>query len=137
MFVPLKTHNVLDYVVGAALIVTPYIFGFAEILAARNAFLALGFAMIAYSSLTDYYYSVAKIIPLGLHMGLDVAVGLITMFAPWIFSYNLALTGGQMAVHWILGLGAIGLVSLTKPRTEAEKIRMGEDVKIASSRRAA
>lgn len=136
MYIPLKTHNILDYVVGAALILSPYLFGFSDVFAARNVFLALGFGLVAYSAVTKYYYSLAKWLALGPHMTLDVILGATLIVSPWLFSYNLLITDFQMALHWIFGLGAVLMVSLTKPKTEAEKIRMGEDIRITTSRAA-
>ena len=73
--IPLNVHNVVDYVVGLALVLSPYIFGFSDVAAARNVFLAVGICWLLYSSLTNYYYSFAKIIPLGAHMALDALSG--------------------------------------------------------------
>ncbi len=119
--IPLKTHNILDYVIGALLIVSPWLFRFAEIDAARNTFLVLGGGLIVYSLLTNYYYSVAHILPLGVHMTLDALAGIVLILAPALFGYRDLLTGGQYAAHIVLGIGAVGLVALTRPRTEAAK----------------
>ena len=80
--IPLNVHNVLDYVIGAALILAPSIFGFSEIDAARNVFLVLGVGLIIYSLLTRYRYSLAKIIPLKVHMAMDTMAGVIVMISP-------------------------------------------------------
>jgi hypothetical protein len=119
--ISLKVHNVLDYIIGAFLVVAPWMFGFADIPAARTLFLFSGLALVAYSLLTNYYYSVAKVVPLGVHMTLDAMIGVVTILAPALFGYRELLTGGQYALHVILGVGAIGLVALTKPRTETAK----------------
>lgn len=119
--IPLKVHNVIDYIVGALLIVSPWIFGFAEIPAARTLFLVGGVGLIAYSLITKYYYSIAKILPLGVHMTLDALLGVLVILAPALFGYRDFLTEGQYAAHIVLGIGAVGLVALTRPRTEAAK----------------
>lgn len=120
--ISLKTHNILDYVGGTALLLSPYIFGFSEISVARNTFLLLGIALVAYSLLTNYRYSIAKIIPLGVHMTLDVLLGVFTMLAPWVLDYSYTLTSFQIGVHLVLGVGVLGLVAFTQPRTERERI---------------
>lgn len=119
--ISLKVHNILDYVIGAILVITPWLFRFADIPVARNFFLFAGIALIAYSMVTNYYYSVARVLPLGVHMTLDAALGVLTILAPVLFGYRDLLTGGQYAVHVVLGLGAIGLVAVTRPLTEAAK----------------
>src|SRR5437899_2387900 len=105
--ISLNTHNILDYVGGIVLLICPPIFGFSDVPAASNFFTYSGIALIVYSLFTRYNYSIAKLIPLGLHMGLDVTLGILTVIAPWVFGYNGALSGGQIALHFILGLGVI------------------------------
>lgn len=112
----LQTHNVLDYVIGGLLILAPAVFGFSGVLPARNVFLTLGFGLIGYSLLTNYRYSIAKLIPVPVHMGLDVMAGVVLILSPALFDYRPALTSFQYAIHFIYGAGAIGLVALTKPR---------------------
>lgn len=117
----LKTHNVLDYVIAVALIAAPFIFGFSDIPAARNVFLVLGGGLAAYSLITKYYYCIARIIPVGIHMVFDATAGLVLLAAPYFFDYRDQLTTLQFSIHVIMGLGAIGLVAVTKTRSEAAK----------------
>lgn len=119
--ISLRVHNILDYVIGAVLIIAPWVFGFGEVAMARNLFLFGGVALIVYSLLTNYYYSIAHVIPLGVHMTLDVLLGVLFILAPALFGYRAFLTNGQYAVHVVLGVAAVGLVALTRPRTEAAK----------------
>lgn len=119
--VPLKVHNVLDYIIAAVLLVAPWLFGFSDIPAARNFFLFAGIALGVYSAMTNYYYSLVKAIPLGVHMAMDVITGVAVILAPALFGYRDLITGAQNALHVVLGLGAVGLVALTRPRTEAAK----------------
>jgi hypothetical protein len=117
----LKTHNIIDYVVAFFLVLSPYLFGFAEVERARNLFLFGGFALAGYSLITKYFYSIAKIIPLGVHMSFDVILGVLFVFSPYIFAYRAFITGGQMVLHLIVGLGAISLVVFTRTRSEKDK----------------
>ena len=121
--IPLKIHNILDYAAGVLLLFVPALFGFSEIDAARNLFIFAGVFLIAYSLITKYYYSLLKVIPLGVHMALDVASGVVVMLAPWVLGYRDLLTGGQEIVHYVLGVGVIGLVAMTRSKTESDKIR--------------
>jgi hypothetical protein len=120
--VSLRTHNILDYVAGALLLFIPAIFGFSEIDAARNVFIFAGISLIAYSLLTKYHYALWRVIPLGVHMSLDVLVGVVVMLAPWVFGYRDLLTSGQEVVHYVLALGVYALVAFTQPKTEGEVI---------------
>lgn len=118
----IKQHNVMDYVTGATLIAAPELSGLKEVPRARGLFWALGFGLIGYSLLTRYPYSLKKVIPLGMHMAMDVASGLTLMAGPSLLGYQREISGFQRALHFILGGSAIGLVALTKPRTEAGQI---------------
>jgi hypothetical protein len=123
--VSLRTHNILDYVGGALLILAPFLFGFADVDAARNVFMLSGFVLILYSLFTNYYYAAVRVIPLGVHMTLDVLSGVFIMVAPWVFNYRGFLTPGQEYLHYILGVGVIGLVGLTAEKTESDKVEHG------------
>ncbi len=119
--ISLKTHNVADYVIGVVLVVCPFLFNFAHVSAAANLFMIGGTALIVYSLVTNYHYSIAKVVPLGAHMALDALLGVLFILAPALFGYRDLLTGGQYALHVVMGLGAVGLVALTRTRTEAAK----------------
>lgn len=119
--IPLKTHNVIDYVVGALLALSPFIFGFSDVTMARNTFLVVGLGLIAYSSITNYHYSLAKVIPLGVHMVMDAVLGIVLILAPALFGYRELITDGQFALHFVFGVGALGLVAFTRTRTESAK----------------
>jgi hypothetical protein len=114
--IPLKTHNILDYVAALVLIASPYMFNFSDVGPARNLFLTMGFALAIYSSITHYQYSLAKIIPIRPHMVLDIVTGFVLMIGPYAFNYRAALSNGQTALHFVLGLGVWGLVALTRSR---------------------
>jgi hypothetical protein len=119
--VPLRIHNIIDYFVGAFLIAVPWIIGVEEVSSARNVFLASGVSLIGYSLLTNYYFSVARIIPLGIHMTLDTILGIFLILAPALFGYREQLIETQYVEHVVTGVLLVGLVALTRPRTEASK----------------
>jgi hypothetical protein len=116
--VSLKVHNVLDYVLGAVLIVCPFVFGFSGIDAGRDLFLVLGIGLIGYSLCTDYTYSLFKWIPVGWHMAFDAIAGVLLILGSYIFGYNDLLTAGQTVLHYVLGIGAIALVAATRTKPE-------------------
>jgi len=117
----LRTHNIMDYIVGVVLIVSPFLFGFANVSAAANLFMIGGISLIVYSLMTNYHYSIIRVVPLGLHMTMDVILGVLVILGPALFGYRDQITNGQYAWHVIMGIGAVGLVSLTRTRTEAAK----------------
>lgn len=121
----LRTHNIMDYVGGALLILAPFIFGFADVDAARNVMMLTGFTLILYSLFTNYEFAVVRAIPLGVHMTMDVLAGVVLLVAPWVFNYRALLTPGQEYLHYIIGIGLFAVVGLTEEKTEEDKHRLG------------
>lgn len=119
--ISLRTHNILDYVGGGLLILSPFLFGFAELDSARNVFILSGFFLILYSLFTNYKYSVLRVIPIGTHMTMDVIMGTLIFIAPWMLDYRAFLTPGQEYLHYALGLGVFALVGFTEEKSEAER----------------
>jgi hypothetical protein len=119
--IPLKVHNVFDYLGGALLIIAPWLFDFSQVIEARTLFLIGGIALIAYSLLTNYYFSLTRMIPLGVHMTLDTILGIFLILAPALLGYREQITEAQYVAHVVIGVTLVGLVALTRPRTEASK----------------
>jgi hypothetical protein len=119
--VPLKVHNILDYVIALALVSSPSLLGFSHIESAESVFLVLGVGLFLYSLITKYYFSIAKLLPVGLHMTFDVLAGITVIGAPFALGYRNLLSNGQFIYHLVMGLAAITLVALTRPRTESAK----------------
>ena len=71
-----RAHGVIDYLTGALLILAPYLFGFASGGVEQLLPQILGLAILGMSLITRYELSVAKIIPLGVHLAVDFAGGL-------------------------------------------------------------
>src|SRR5690554_1548903 len=71
-FLSTRTHGVLDYLVGALLILAPFIFGFADGGAAQWVPIVLGAGAIAYSLVTRYELGAVKLLPMPAHLGLDL-----------------------------------------------------------------
>jgi hypothetical protein len=132
----IRTHNVLDYVIAIALILAPYVFGFSNIQFARDVFLVLGLTLAGYSLLTEYEYSFGKIIPLPMHMTLDVVSGVFLMLAPMIYEYREELSGFQYALHFVMGAGVIALVLFTERRAEPPALLLDEPDEITEQRAA-
>jgi hypothetical protein len=82
-----RVHGIIDYLTGALLILAPYLFGFSTGGVEQWLPQLLGVALIGMSLLTRYELSVAKIIPLGAHLGVDLATGILLAISPWLFGF--------------------------------------------------
>lgn len=135
--ISIRVHNILDYIIGAALVLCPYLFGFAHTMFAHSVFQLLGVVLILYSLLTEYPISIAKIIPLSMHMTFDVVTGIFLISAPFIYNYRSELSAAQYALHWVLGLGAIALVAFTRKAARIAEKQEEETHAAQSSKKAA
>ena len=82
-----RTHGIIDYVTGALLLVAPYLFGFATGGIEQWLPQILGAMIIVMSLLTKYELSAAKVIPLKVHLGVDVVGGILLAASPWLFGF--------------------------------------------------
>ena len=112
-FISTRTHGVLDYVVGALLLVVPYILGFADGTAAQWVPQVLGLVAIGGALLTDYELGAMRVIPMPVHLGIDVASGALLALSPWLFGFADRVSWPHLVVG-ILEIGA-GLTTRTAP----------------------
>ncbi|MCG6116119.1 MAG: SPW repeat protein [Mesorhizobium sp.] len=120
-FIPTKIHGVLDYLTGIILILAPWLLGFADGSIAHWLPVVLGAGLIVYSLMTDYELGVSGIIPMPIHLGLDVASGVLLAASPWLFGF-----ADQVYLpHLIVGLVEIGagLMTRTSPAATASGLR--------------
>jgi hypothetical protein len=85
--IPTRIHGIVDYLVGTLLIVTPFILGFADGSAAQWVPIIAGALTINYSLLTDYERGLARVLPMRLHLYLDMLVGSLVAISPWLFGF--------------------------------------------------
>jgi urea transporter len=105
-----RTHGAIDYIVGFALLLAPYLFRFAEIPAARNVAWFVGGAIILMSLVTAYELSIAKLIPFRAHVAVDLAMGVFLALSPWIFGFSQLV----IAPHLIVGLLILGVALMSR-----------------------
>jgi cbb3-type cytochrome oxidase subunit 1 len=109
-----KAHGIIDYIVAVLLIAAPYILGFANGGAAQWVPMLLGASIIVYSLLTRYEMSVAKLIPMPLHLGIDAIGGLLLIASPWLFGFADLIWWP----HVLVGVAEIAVVAMTQRRPE-------------------
>lgn len=86
-FIPTRLHAILDYLLGAVMIVLPWLADFAAGGAETWIFVILGAGVILYSLFTDYEYALSRNIPMPTHLGLDIAGGVVLAASPWLFGF--------------------------------------------------
>lgn len=106
-FINSTLHGLLDYAAAITLIIAPFVLGLAEQSAFAHWFsVAAGVGLIAYSLITKYAYSVAKIIPFKTHLMLDLAAAVVFLLAPFLFGFEGIVAG----YYWVMGMGVVMVV---------------------------
>lgn len=117
-----RMHGMLDYPGGVALIAAPWIFGFSDVGgAAVTVPVVLGILILLQSVVTDYEFGLARILPLRLHLLVDVLGGLFLALTPVLFSTTDDGLGAWLP-HVVVGLGLVlaGLLTEREPGRHRE-----------------
>lgn len=87
-FIPTRVHGVIDYLVAVLLIASPWLFDFSDGGAKTWIPVALGIGIALYSVLTDYELGLMRMIPMPIHLLLDVGGGIFLAVSPWLFGFS-------------------------------------------------
>jgi hypothetical protein len=112
-FLPTSLHGVIDYLWGLALLSTPWLFGFADVPAAKWTAVIFGLGAILYSALTAYELGLIKILPMSLHLILDGLGGTVLATSPFLFGFS-------DRVYWphvLFGLFSVAASLVTRMET--------------------
>jgi hypothetical protein len=121
--IPTRLHGMLDYGMGLLLIIAPWLLGFADGGPEQWVPVILGAGVILYSLLTDYELGVARVIPMPVHLGLDVAGGVVLAASPWIFGFADEIWWPHVVLG-VLEIGA-GLMTRTTPEVGSHQRAAG------------
>ena len=81
--------TVLDYPLAVVLIASPWIFGFNDVGGAAVAIpIIIGALAFGQSLITDWDLSVARIVPLPIHLVLDAFAGIVLAISPFVFGFS-------------------------------------------------
>lgn len=84
---PTRIHAVIDYVMAAVMILTPFVFMFTEHETAKWVLIYAGIVTFVASLLTHDELGIAWAIPMPVHLGLDIIIGAIVIASPWLFGF--------------------------------------------------
>ncbi len=112
-FIPTRIHALMDYLTGIVLIAAPFVFRFADNTAAQWVPMLLGAAILVMALMTDFELSLANVIPMPVHLGVDAAGGLLLLASPWLFGF----ADRVYLPHLLFGLFSVAasLVTRTDP----------------------
>lgn len=99
-----KAHGVLDYLMGVALLVVPSVLHLDRDSSEGMILYTLGTILLVYSIFTNYELGVIKVIPMKVHLTLDIFSGIFLASAPWVLRFE-----DQVCIPFVL-LGVAEIV---------------------------
>jgi len=111
--IPRPLHAMLDYLAGALLLISPYLFGFADGGAAQWVAQSAAFAVLLVSALSDYEMGLARFIPIEVNFALDMLLGVTLIASPLLFGFF----DGDWWPHLLVGLASIVVPLLSERPT--------------------
>ena len=83
-----KVHGFHDYFTWILLMVSPWMFRFANGKIEMWIPLTLGVLVLLQSLLTDYEFGLFKVISMKAHLAIDLVTGLFLAISPWVFGFS-------------------------------------------------
>ena len=117
-FISTRIYGILVYLAGVFFALAPFLLGFADGGPAQNVALLTGIVIIAMSLLTNFEYGVLKIIPMYIHLGMAVLIGIFLIISPWWFDFAYVVIGPYL-LFGILGIGAGLFTKLGSEQTQS------------------
>ena len=115
-------HTIIGLVVGLALIVAPWLFGFADQGgAAMMVPIYVGIFILLSELTTTSPLSLAKLVPMRIHVILDMITGLFLVASPWIFGFS-DLEANAWLPHVIVGALIVGYALMTDAAEEEASV---------------
>jgi len=116
-----KVHTIIGLVVGVVLLFAPKIFGFDDNTAATTVPIVVGIFIILNELITTSPYSPLKLVPMRVHIILDVVTGLFLAVSPWLFGFMDSDQPSQWVPHLVVGLMVAGYALLTTTSDDRTK----------------
>ena len=103
--IPLFVHGIFEYAVAILLIAAPFVFDF-DSDAATALSIVLGVVTLVIAASTQSPTGLAKVIPITIHVVLDLAVAALMIAAPFLFGF----TDESAPTALLIVLGVVGLL---------------------------
>ena len=107
-----KIHGIIDYGMGVTLLCMPLLLNLNLDTLQSNVFFSMGTTLLVYSFMTKYELGFLNVIPINIHLMLDVISGIFLAGSPWLLGF----ASEVFLPHLLLGLIEIGVATSTNPR---------------------
>jgi hypothetical protein len=109
-----RQHGMLDFPAAILLILAPWIFAFHDQSDAATVVpIVIGAAALLMSLMTNYEFGLLKVIPMSLHVMVDLLAGIVLALSPLIFGFTDAGTNAWLP-HVVAGIALIGVALMTE-----------------------
>jgi len=117
--IALNMHAAVEPLIAIVIIAAPWIFGFSDAEDAKIVCVAVGAVMLIAGSMTDWRLSIARVIPLRMHMMTDLALGAVLILAPFVLGFS--DNGG--ATRFTVIAGALEILTALATRWDPAEAR--------------
>jgi uncharacterized protein YaiE (UPF0345 family) len=117
--IALNTHAAIEPLIAIVIIAAPWIFGFSDAEDAKIVCIAVGAVMLIAGAMTDWRLSIARVIPLRMHMMTDLALGAVLILAPFVLGFS--DNGG--ATRFTVIAGALEILTALATRWDPAEAR--------------
>lgn len=120
--IPKSVHAYLDYGSAVLFLASPWIFLFSHISSAKWTALFVGALILILSLYTRYEGGVIKIIPMRMHLIMDIILGIFLALSPWLLEFSRE----SYLFHVLMGLSILLSGIMTKRYLKKEAIIVQE-----------
>jgi hypothetical protein len=107
-----RQHGVLDYSLGAFLLVSPWLFGFNDASTmATLTMVVVGMVVLLLSAMTDYPLGLLKFVPFQIHGIIETAGAIVLLISPWVVGFAHITAAKNIAV--LVSIAWFGVVAMT------------------------
>jgi len=83
-----NTHAMIEPLMAVLIIVSPWLFSFNDVSDAKTICIVVGIVMLLAGAMTQWRYSLVKLIPLRTHFMTDLLLAAVLILTPFIFGFS-------------------------------------------------
>jgi hypothetical protein len=111
-FISSKAHTIIGILVGIVLIVAPWLIGFSDEPAPTRVAVIVGAFILVNELITTSPSSPLKVVPMRVHIVIDVLTGIFLAASPWLFGFA-DLDAEYWVPHLVVGILVAGYALMT------------------------
>lgn len=120
--IPTQVHGVIDYLGGIVLLLAPNLFNFEANDAATAVARIVGIAILGLAILTRYELGLIKVIPMEVHLLIDIVASIFLAASPFLFQFSDDPTNVWLP-HVVVGIGYLIITLMTERTPRGDVVR--------------